>query len=374
MVLEFINSVERRKDMKRAIAIFILLVLFLGCSRQSQKKLSFQPELAIGKNTQIEGAWFSSLGDFYVDADTTIYCVDMQDCKIKVFGKTGNYLFSFGRKGRGPGEFLYPVGIAVSSDGFVYILDKKRRNISKFTKRGQFLKSRTFIHNLARFEIFDSGNLIVEVVKFNRENLNRSLMELCLLDGNLKIIKPSIYKGNLSNLIWINLDPDHVGSFQIPFSPEVKWKIIENKLYVGYNEKFTVMVFDANGNHLKNITKEVKYKKVTNEERKKWIKETLEDYSTNPRVVPKLMKKSLKKVTLPKFKPAFTKLGEFSGGLVVFENPTAKGTPGILYNKDDEEVSQAIFEYDDFKSFYGKYYRITGGVDKPFTLTRYRLR
>ena len=71
--------------MMRKLITFLSIILFVGCSRQRPKKISFLPELTIGRNEDIEGAWFGSLNTFYVDRNENIYCVDWQEGKIKIF-------------------------------------------------------------------------------------------------------------------------------------------------------------------------------------------------------------------------------------------------------------------------------------------------
>jgi hypothetical protein len=360
--------------MDRRIVIGSLFLLVSSCSQQPQKRRLFQPELIIGTENGVEGGWFSSLSDYDVDADTTIYCVDNQDCKIKVFNARGKYWFDFGRKGQGPGEFMSPRSIAVSSEGSIFVLDVGQRNISRFTGTGQFLKSKTFAGNPAMIGMFDTGNLIVQIIKFDRDNLARSQLILCLLDRDLNEIKPSVYQGPMPNIHWVNVDPEHMVSFQTPYSAMVRWKIIGNRLYVGNSEDYKITVFNAAGDSVNEIKRYVKREKISISYRKKWIQETLKKYSERSQFVPSIMKESLEKITLPDHKPVFSGFGESPDGLIVFLNPVTEGTPSILYDISEREIDRMIFQYDDCKYYHGKYYRITGGDETPFTLTRYSTR
>jgi len=359
--------------MKRVLTLIVSFVICISCLKQQpENKVSFKPELVIGENTETEGGWFSTLNSFYFTPDENIYCLDSEDRKIKVFDKTGKPLFSFGQKGQGPGEFVYPSDIAASKSGFIYILDAAQRNISKFTREGEFISSTKITDAVARFEIFDSGKLVLEIAKINMKDIKQSQYELRLFDVALREIKSSIYEKPGTHLTWVEGVPGKMFTLEIPFAPKIKWKVIGDRLYVGYSGEYKITVFDANGEYVKEITKNVKLKEVTRAERNKWIAEILERFADRPQFDPQVMEKSLKSINLPKFKPAFTHLAEISTGLVVFGNPTNEGIPGILY-ENDNEIDEAIFEYADFKYFYGKYYRITGGGDTPFTLTRYQL-
>ena len=60
---------------------------------------------------------------------------------VSMFSPSGEKLRSFGMRGSGPGQFLYPRGVAVDGDGNVLVVDSKNCRIQKFTHEGQFILS-----------------------------------------------------------------------------------------------------------------------------------------------------------------------------------------------------------------------------------------
>ncbi len=52
---------------------------------------------------------------------------DLNQC-ISVLTSEGQFLTSFGREGKGPGEFEYPRGLAVDVSGVVYVCDNNYNN------------------------------------------------------------------------------------------------------------------------------------------------------------------------------------------------------------------------------------------------------
>ncbi len=65
-------------------------------------------------------------GDFvYVTDWGNVHCVS-------VFTKIGKFVTSFGLKGSKEGEFSYPTGLAVDSDGVLYICDESNNRIQLF--------------------------------------------------------------------------------------------------------------------------------------------------------------------------------------------------------------------------------------------------
>ncbi len=77
--------------------------------------------------------------DVAVSASGNIYVVDGVNHKINCFGPTGNFLFSFGKKGSGTGEFIFPLGIDVDGTGTVYIADSGNHRVQRFDSKGRFL-------------------------------------------------------------------------------------------------------------------------------------------------------------------------------------------------------------------------------------------
>ena len=354
--------------------LLLLVVLMTTCCSKPNElaKIQFTPELIIGEDIETEGAWFSTLNDFWVDEQENMFCVDGGDRKIKVFDKNGKPVFCFGQKGQGPGEFSYPNGIAVSKAGNIYIADAGRRSLIKFDNTGKFIHSIQIGSPIAKIRMFDSGNIVLEIARFAvRKEIKESIFELAIYDANLKEVKTGIFEKPVENYAWINVSKEHIVTQQIPFAPKIVWHIIGNQLYVGYTDEFKISVFDESGNYVKNFSKNVDREKVTGDEKNKWIERKLKNFKDRPGFVPEIMKESLEKVNLPSLKPAFTVLGEMDNGLIVFGNPGESEFPATLFDKEDIEVGQAIFEFDNFKYFNGKYYRIITEDEEPAVLVRY---
>ena len=52
---------------------------------------------------------------------------------------TANYLFEFGGKGSGDGQFMNPVGIAIDSNGRFIVADTGNHRVQVFDSTGKFL-------------------------------------------------------------------------------------------------------------------------------------------------------------------------------------------------------------------------------------------
>lgn len=52
-----------------------------------------------------------------------VYISDVTNHCVSVFNLEGQFVTSFGKQGKGPGEFSYPHGLAVDDHGIVYVCD-----------------------------------------------------------------------------------------------------------------------------------------------------------------------------------------------------------------------------------------------------------
>lgn len=81
----------------------------------------------------------SKPSDIAVNADR-IYVVDGDNNRIVIYNKQGQYISQFGKFGKRKGEFNYPVGIGLDTDGNVYVADTKNHRIQIFDEDGDYEK------------------------------------------------------------------------------------------------------------------------------------------------------------------------------------------------------------------------------------------
>ena len=76
---------------------------------------------------------FASDGSFYVSDG-------YGNNRVAKFSPDGKFLFDWGHKGQGPGEFDLPHSVAVDAQGNVYVADRSNSRIQVFDSNGKFLK------------------------------------------------------------------------------------------------------------------------------------------------------------------------------------------------------------------------------------------
>ncbi|RUA32520.1 MAG: 6-bladed beta-propeller, partial [Chloroflexi bacterium] len=67
-----------------------------------------------------------------IDSDGNVYVSEYGNDRIQVFGRQGRFLRKWGREGNGDGEFSQPQGLAIDSDGDVYVSDQGNHRILVF--------------------------------------------------------------------------------------------------------------------------------------------------------------------------------------------------------------------------------------------------
>jgi DNA-binding beta-propeller fold protein YncE len=100
---------------------------------------------------------FGKPNDIAVAPDGRIYVTDCGEDRVKVYGSTGEALFSFGSTGSGAGEFNFPTGIAFDPIGDeVYIADQGNARVQVFNSNGDFLRA------FGEFTYQESGEWVFE--------------------------------------------------------------------------------------------------------------------------------------------------------------------------------------------------------------------
>ena len=99
--------------------------------------------LSIGteRTPGLDGTHFNLPTDIAFASDGSFYVSDgYGNNRVAKFSPDGRFLFDWGRKGDGPGEFNLPHSVAVDAAGLVYVADRSNARIQVFDGSGKFLK------------------------------------------------------------------------------------------------------------------------------------------------------------------------------------------------------------------------------------------
>jgi sugar lactone lactonase YvrE len=122
---------------------------FLGttaASAQATPVWRFVEDLRIGSEND-DPTGFSDIRGLLVDRASNIWVLEFSTQEIRVFDPSGHHLRNIGRKGQGPGEFIYPDGMALAPDGLVWVHDPQNGRFSVFSQDGKFVRQQLAISN-----------------------------------------------------------------------------------------------------------------------------------------------------------------------------------------------------------------------------------
>ncbi len=119
----------------KIIKYIICVFLVLGCSNESSLKLNgnLQPLYTFANGT--DDYLVNPIG-FVSNGEDLIYVSDNIPSQIKKYSKDGELLEIFGRRGKGPGEFNYPGGLAYF-DNSIFVEDRGNLRFKILTENGE---------------------------------------------------------------------------------------------------------------------------------------------------------------------------------------------------------------------------------------------
>ncbi len=84
---------------------------------------------------------FARPGGLAIDSDGNLYVADTLNDRIEIFDGDGKFIRAFGKAGDGPGYFARPKGVAIDSDGHIWVADGMQDRVQVFNQEAQLLIS-----------------------------------------------------------------------------------------------------------------------------------------------------------------------------------------------------------------------------------------
>lgn len=122
---------------------------------------------AVGRAEGRDWETFARVAQVAFDPAGNLYVLDQGRGRVVVLDRQGGFVRQFGRPGRGPGEFIAPMQLAVAPDGAVVVADLGRRAYAVFGPDGTYRTSvpfatRTGVAGLS-LQAFPGGGVITVV-------------------------------------------------------------------------------------------------------------------------------------------------------------------------------------------------------------------
>lgn len=213
---------------------FVLIVLFL----------SFQTIFNYSKNITLEEKWsysneFLNLKAAYIK-DNLCYLVDRTDKSVIIL-EDGKFVKRFGRKGKGPGEFIGPGNILVSESEII-VFDINRSEILYFDLNGNFKIAKTLPLLIEEMSILPNGNYVISHIiniEFKGEKKYKHIA-IDLFDKEFNKIR------NLNKLKYINAYlPKNKKAYFNLFMYQSVLLVDENGVFIADPENYTITKYSV---------------------------------------------------------------------------------------------------------------------------------
>jgi DNA-binding beta-propeller fold protein YncE len=76
-----------------------------------------------------------------VDSEGNLYVCDTLNNRVEIFDADGKFISTFGKSGDGPGYFSRPKGVAIDSDDHIWVVDGMQDRVQVYNKEAQLLIS-----------------------------------------------------------------------------------------------------------------------------------------------------------------------------------------------------------------------------------------
>ena len=91
------------------------------------------------KHDQTGPGIFSLPEGVAVDSEGNVYVTDTFNDRIEIFDADGQFISTFGKNGDGPADFERPKGIAIDCDGHIWVVDATQNRVKVFDNQGRLL-------------------------------------------------------------------------------------------------------------------------------------------------------------------------------------------------------------------------------------------
>lgn len=267
--------------------IFLTLILILSCNQKQstvkieykdeiehvssslpqypQKLINIVEEISIGgeNETNIYIPW-----RFTVDYKGIFYITDRSDSKIKIFDKTGNFLNSIGKTGKGPNEYLMPQRISMLPGNKLIIFDLGNFRTSVLDTNYSYFTSNQWDAPIIHVYLTtDSSYVVMERKIYNNGKSDCKIKSFSLAGNLVNQFKGQFFVEKTKSKINNN---GMSFRMRIPFEPLSIFAGDNQRQYLYHclNDKYVIDVYDAKARLFRKIMRPYTPLPVTEEDYK----------------------------------------------------------------------------------------------------------
>jgi len=273
-------------------------------------RIVFKEEISIGVEEGDDNYMFG--GDVQVTADEKgcIFVLDWNQKRIQKYDPSGKYLFSIGRKGQGPGEFGNLWAMRFDAKGRIYITDIVNKRISFFDKEtGHFQEEIKPGVKTGAVILLSNGNYFSST-NVREDNPAGSVYTISygIFDRNFKMVTE--FRRDRYDYQGLPEASDQARFLagmmsRIAFRPETVTAVTdEERIIVGFPDRYEFDVYDNSGKQLIKVRKEGESLPVTDRHMDYYFETEVLNFlsKTDPRPKDEDVRKAM---VYPKFLPAY---------------------------------------------------------------------
>ncbi len=166
-----------------------------------------------------------------IDSNGNIYVADEDRNNVQKFNSEGRFIFAIEYYGEGESYFDEPLGVVVDSEDNVYVLDEDRRNVQKFNEEGDFLFS--IEHDEEEDEDYFEGPDGIAIDRYDN---------IYVVDDETDTLKKFDSEGNLV----LEFGSEGYGDRQFSY-PRAVAVDLEGYIYIADSDRDDVQKFDPDG-------------------------------------------------------------------------------------------------------------------------------
>jgi hypothetical protein len=222
-------------------------------------KYRFDEEFSIGEGDEFTEVVLNRPIDLHLDSQGLIYVMDWGDTNIKVFNQSGNQVRTVGKKGQGPGEFDTPADFKIGQNDRIILLDSRQHRISILDSDGSYVSGFRVEGNCFELDVDAKSRIYLSAIdfpepkKFNISQLIERHKTVFRFDENGKN-RFDFGKQRAEKQLRKVTQTERGTSSTSSTSREAYttvWMISpDQRLFIGYNQDYTISVYDLDYNLL----------------------------------------------------------------------------------------------------------------------------
>lgn len=226
-----------------------------GTSEEGEPRLALEIEQVFGADREPADAILGNQYQLSVDVDAygNVYVLDGQANQLVSFDAGGAVRWRVGRKGKGPGEFYEPDGLAVGPDETVVVGNDSRRQLSLWDGDGNYLSSVSLTEPPLSLTHLRAPGFAGFVA---RDRLVLSSGMPGTVGTSVVVIDP-FAPATIRQFAWNQL-PEIEMPWNVSSGPGVIARR-DGTIMVGSAAGYRFRIYDADGNLLRQVTRAVDY-------------------------------------------------------------------------------------------------------------------